>query len=106
MRRSPDLDREVEPRARHALAANGFGDAAITDTTSSALRPSDEPLEAARARQAVVLGEIIAAAIRAAGAIARRAYARYRQRRRARASYDALHQLGDRMLRDLGFDRS
>jgi uncharacterized protein YjiS (DUF1127 family) len=49
---------------------------------------------------------IIMAAIRAVGAIARRAHARHRQRQQARAVYDALRQLDDRTLRDLGFDRS
>jgi uncharacterized protein YjiS (DUF1127 family) len=52
------------------------------------------------------LGEIIVAAIQAAGAIARRAYARHRQRRQAMAGYDALRQLNDHTLRDLGFHRS
>jgi uncharacterized protein YjiS (DUF1127 family) len=42
----------------------------------------------------------------AVGAIARRAYARQRQRRQAAAIHDALHRLDDRALRDLGFDRS
>jgi uncharacterized protein YjiS (DUF1127 family) len=51
------------------------------------------------------LGEIVAAAIQATVAIARRAQARRRQRREARAIYDALYQLDDRTLRDLGFDR-
>jgi uncharacterized protein YjiS (DUF1127 family) len=42
----------------------------------------------------------------AVGAFARRAYARYRQRREASALRDTLRQLDDRMLHDLGFDRS
>ena len=42
----------------------------------------------------------------AVGAFARRAYAGYRQRREANALSDALRQLDDRLLRDLGFDRS
>ena len=90
----------------HALAANGFGDAATTETASSA-RPSSYQLhQAARAHRSFTLGEIIVAAIQAAGAIARRAHARHRQRRQARVAYDLLRQLDDRTLRDLGFDRS
>ncbi len=51
-------------------------------------------------------GEIIVAAIQAAGAIVRRALARYRQYRQERDTYDALRQLDDRTLRDLGLHRS
>jgi uncharacterized protein YjiS (DUF1127 family) len=61
---------------------------------------------AARAHRSFTLGEIIVAAIQAAGAIARRAHARHRQRRQAMATCDALRRLDDRTLRDLGFDRS
>ena len=50
--------------------------------------------------------EIIVAVIQEAAAIVRRAQARRRQRRQARDIYDALRQLDDRTLRDLGFDRS
>ena len=49
---------------------------------------------------------IIVAAIHAVGAIARRAHARHRQRHEAKVIYDTLWDLDDRMLRDLGFDRS
>jgi uncharacterized protein YjiS (DUF1127 family) len=51
-------------------------------------------------------GEIIIAAIRAAGAIARRARVRHQKRQRAWAIYDVLRRLDDRTLRDLGFERS
>jgi uncharacterized protein YjiS (DUF1127 family) len=97
---------EVEPWAQHALAANGFGDVATTDTVPSARPTSYELYHAARAHRSFTLGEIIIAAIQAAGAIARRAHARHQQRRQAMATYDALRQLDDRTLRDLGFDRS
>ena len=49
---------------------------------------------------------IVVAAIQAVGAIARRAHARHRQRQEAKVIYDTLWDLDDRMLRDLGFDRS
>jgi uncharacterized protein YjiS (DUF1127 family) len=97
---------DVEPRARHALAANGFGDVPTTDTASSEHPTSYELHHAARANRSLILGDVIVATIRAVGAIARRAHARHRQHRQARATYDALRQLDDRALRDLGFDRS
>jgi len=59
-----------------------------------------------RAHHSFTLGTIIIAVIQAAGAIARRAHARHRQRRQAMATHHALRQFDDRMLRDLGFDRS
>ena len=66
-------------------------------------RPATGPsraIELLRARGArhrsFALGGIVAAAIPAAGAIARRAQARHGQRRQAPAMYDALHQLDDR----------
>jgi uncharacterized protein YjiS (DUF1127 family) len=77
-----------------------FGDHAATAIFTTASH------RAARAHRSFTLGEIIAAAIQAAGAIARRTYTRYRQRRQARAIYEALHQLNDHTLRDLGLDRS
>jgi uncharacterized protein YjiS (DUF1127 family) len=97
---------EIERRAQHARAANGLGDVATIDTPGSARPTSSEPHQAAHAHRSFTLGEIIVAAIQAAGAIARRAHARHRQRRQARAIYDALRELDDRTLHDLGFDRS
>ena len=68
-------------------------------------------VQSARAcNDAFTLGESIVEAIRAIGAIvgaaASRALARYRQRQQAKASYEALSELDDRTLRDLGLDRS
>jgi uncharacterized protein YjiS (DUF1127 family) len=97
---------DAEPWAQHALAANGFGDVATTNTASSARLTSYEMHHAARAHRSFTLGEIIVAVIQAAGAIARRAHARHRQRRQAWDLYDALQQLDDHTLRDLGFERS
>jgi uncharacterized protein YjiS (DUF1127 family) len=97
---------KVEPRAQHSLAGNGFGDVATTNTASSAWPMSYQLLQAARAHRSYILGQAIAAAIQTTVAIARRALARHRQRRQARVAYDALRQLDDRTLRDLGFDRS
>ena len=77
-----------------------FGDhaAAAIFTTAS--------YHAARAHRSFTLGDIIVAAIQAAGEIARRVHARYRQRRQASTIYEALRQLDDYTLRDLGFDRT
>ena len=97
---------DAEPWAQHALAANGFGDVATTDTESSARPTSDQVYQAARALRSLTLGKLIVAAIQAVGAIARRAHARHRQRRQAWDLYDGLQQLDDRTLRDLGFHRS
>jgi len=76
---------EVERWARHAHAANGFGDAAVTDGASSitdsapqAPLASYELYHAARAHRSFTLGEIVVAMIRALGAVARRAVARDR----------------------------
>ncbi len=73
---------------------------------SSARPTSYELYHAARAYRSFAVGEIVIAMIGAIGALARRAYARHRQRRKARDTYDALRNLDDHMLRDLGFDRS
>lgn len=103
---NPASDAEdIESRAQYARAANGLGD--LDTTPAIAARPASYELhQAMRTRRSFTLGEAIVAAIRAAGVIARRAYARYRQRRQAGAFYDALRQLDDHTLRDLGFDRS
>ena len=97
---------EVERQAQHARAANGLGDVAIFDTPASARPTSSEPHQAARDHRSFTLGEIIVVVLQATGAIARRAHARHRQRRQARAVYDALRGLDDHTLHDLGFDRS
>jgi uncharacterized protein YjiS (DUF1127 family) len=96
---------EVERWAQHARAANGLGDVATLDTPATARQTSYEAHQAASAHRSFTLGEIIVVVLQAAGAIARRAYARHKQRRQARAIYDALRQLDDRTLHDLGFER-
>jgi uncharacterized protein YjiS (DUF1127 family) len=95
-----------EPWALHASAANGFGHVATNDSTSSVRPTSYEVHCAGRAYRSFILGEIIVAAIRTVAATARRAYARLLQRRRSRAIYDALRELDDRTLHDIGFERS
>ena len=101
----------AEAWARHALAANGFGDGAGVGagaiTGASSARPTSYELyHAARAHCSFTLGEIIVALMQALAAFARQALARYAQHQRARSIYNALRQLDDHTLRDLGFDRS
>lgn len=60
----------------------------------------------ASALPSFTFGEIVAAAIDAVRAFAQRAQARRLRHRQARDVYDALRELDDRALRDLGFDRS
>ena len=101
-----DADVDAEPWTQHALVSNGFGDLAITATADSAKSTSYELYHTARAHRAFVLGGTISAVVRAAVTMVRRVYARYEQRWHAGTIYDALSQLDDRTLRDLGFDRS
>jgi uncharacterized protein YjiS (DUF1127 family) len=95
--------------ARHARAANGFGEAMTAPVAGlvALARPASYPLyQAGRAHRSTYVGRFVVAAMRAVVAYARRAYARHVQRRDARLVYDALRRLDDRTLRDLGFDRS
>jgi uncharacterized protein YjiS (DUF1127 family) len=107
-REHPAIDEDdIEAWARHARGLNGLGgDAEAGAPAASALLSAYELHRAARIERAFTLAEIIAEMVWAVGAFARRAYARYRQRREASALRDTLRQLDDRMLRDLGFDRS
>ena len=103
----PAVSRDhAEQWGRRAFSPHAFGDVATTDTASSARPTSYEMYHAARVHRSLILGRIIPAAIQAVRAIARRALARHRQRRQATLIHDALHQLDDHALRDLGFDRS
>jgi uncharacterized protein YjiS (DUF1127 family) len=91
---------EIDAWARHALAANGFGDAAID------ARPSSVALHrAARAHRSYLLGSLIGAAFAATAKAGRHALKLYRRRRDAQATREALQRLDDRALRDLGFTR-
>ena len=86
---------------RPMLAMHGFGDAA------GAARLSTYEIDrTARAHRALLLGELAVATIRAVAAFARRARARRERHRQAAAIREALGQLDDRALHDLGFDRS
>jgi len=101
MRRPIDAD----GWARHASGANGFGDVTLYAVFApyAANRPAH--LEA-RARRAQAIGQAVARGTRAVGRLLREAYAAWQARRAAREVYESLSQLDDRMLHDLGIDRS
>jgi uncharacterized protein YjiS (DUF1127 family) len=73
---------------------------------ASPLPTGYELQQAAGAARTQFMREVFIAVVHAVRAFAHRAYSRYRQRREAEAIYDALRQLDDRTLKDLGFDRS
>jgi uncharacterized protein YjiS (DUF1127 family) len=60
----------------------------------------------ARTRRARLLARVLMRAMRAVSAFMALAYRSHRQRAEARATYDALRMLDDRMLHDIGFERS
>ena len=95
-----DERHELERWWMQAAAASGFGEADVEPISTYELH------QAARAHRAGLVGNVAAAAVRAAVAFVRRAYDRYRQHREASAVGAALRELDDRTLHDLGFDRS
>jgi uncharacterized protein YjiS (DUF1127 family) len=95
--------REVHAYATHALAANGFGGAAVAGI--------EQRLKSARARpRAQVRLNGLAAVLDpirgAVGDLVRSVVAWWKRRREASATYAALAELDARTLHDLGFDRS
>ena len=69
--------KQIEVWTQHALATNAMGDRA-TSGTASFRRPTSYQLHlAARANRSLALGGVIVAAIRALGAIVRRARAHF-----------------------------
>src|SRR4030095_12020410 len=92
--------------ALRALAANGFGDAAIERTGAYAQPPAVQLHAAARTQRARAIGEAVAGAARAAGSTLRQLIADYRRHRDERETHRALAGLDARALRDIGLDRS
>jgi uncharacterized protein YjiS (DUF1127 family) len=74
-------------------------------STDSLTLAGCEMFRAARVHRARRVGESIAAAIAAVGAFACRAHQRYQQHRERAAVYNALRELDDGTLRDLGIHR-
>jgi uncharacterized protein YjiS (DUF1127 family) len=99
----PPLGEEAWPW--HVVAAIAPANASKAADATSVPPLSMELYHEARLRQAAFLGDVIAWAIRAAGAGIRKALADYRRYRRSRATYEALRSLDDRTLHDLGFAR-
>jgi uncharacterized protein YjiS (DUF1127 family) len=100
------MRRPIDPDgwARHAAAANGLG-GGVLDAFGA--RATNYPAhEAARTERARLLGDALGAALGALREFVRDVRTRYRRRREAHEVYDALRQLDDRTLHDLGFDRS
>jgi uncharacterized protein YjiS (DUF1127 family) len=89
--------------ARHAQAANGFGDAILFDAHLGATPGHVAEHDVVRPRRWT---QAIASALRALAAAARARATKRRQRRLARETFLVLNGLDGRALRDLGFDRS
>src|ERR1044072_7070962 len=92
--------REVAAYARHALAANGFGDAAID------VGPPQAPFRVPSRRAPRRWPPIVEAILTGVGSLFRPVVAWWRRRQQASATCLALQSLDARALRDLGFDRS
>jgi uncharacterized protein YjiS (DUF1127 family) len=97
---------------REAVAGNAApwrspSDAVSTgDTIPSDWSSSYALYMAARSQRALVLGELAAVEVQAVAEAAHALVQRYRRMRRAAAAREALRQLDDRTLHDLGIDRS
>jgi uncharacterized protein YjiS (DUF1127 family) len=89
--------------ARHAQAANGFGDAIVLDAPLGSTPGHAANGDAIRPRRWT---HAIATALSALAAAVRARATERRQRRLARETFLVLNGLDGRALRDLGFDRS
>ncbi|HTS20984.1 MAG TPA: DUF1127 domain-containing protein [Casimicrobiaceae bacterium] len=100
------------PAKRDAPALGGSGvpgsarDTSPADATPSEWPTSHELYLSARRHQAFVLGELLSTLVRRIGAAVRALGKRYERQRRAAAAREALRELDDRTLHDLGIDRS
>jgi len=103
-----DLDRlaVLTEAARYGVITSGHPSRERAEPTDSPLPVSYRAYHAARRHRGFVIGRSVAAAVRSLARIARWARERYRQRQQARLTYDALRELDDRTLHDLGLDRS
>ena len=95
-----------EALALRALAANGFGDAAIERSGAYAHFAAVPLHAAARTQRARAIGAAIAGAARALASTLRQLLADYRRHRDERETHRALAWLDARALRDIGLDRS
>lgn len=99
----PGLGEEAWPW--HMVPPIRSEDGDTSEAAASAWPLSQELYQDAQRRRAGLLGDLIASAIRAVLAAVLGTHRRYRQFRDERATYEALHRLDDRSLRDLGFAR-
>ena len=97
---------DTEGWARHAGGANGFGEIAGMPHLFTAVPERETVVALAHAERTRQMGDMLLGALAAPARLARRALVRYRQYRDARQMYEALRQLDDRALHDLGLDRS
>jgi len=99
---APTLGEEARP---WHMVPPTRSDVDATEAAYAAWPSSHDLYREARLRRAALLDDVMTAALRSVGAALHKAYARYRQLKAERATYEALHQLDDRSLRDLGFVR-
>jgi len=93
---------DTDPWARHAGASNGFADIGAAYDFFTTPADGHAPLR----ERLLLIGTRLQAAARAARAWLRAANERRQRRSEARAMYEALRGLDDRMLHDLGVSRS
>ena len=96
----------LEAVAGNTAPWRASGDVSAVETIPSDWSSAYALYMAARANRAFVLGEFAAIAVEAVADVARALVQRYREMRRAAVVREALHQLDDRTLHDLGIDRS
>jgi hypothetical protein len=94
---------EIGTYAMHALAANGFGDAAIGPSEQHNRKDTVELDRCARADRSRRFAQMLEATLRVVGELVRRMVDRSKRRRLAKATYRALSGLDANALRDLGF---
>jgi len=92
---------ELDLWARRALAANGFGDAAVeTPAAAASVNGFDAGVPAERSAS---LWQVCVAIGEAAGSALQRLVTRWREYRALRQTYNALAELDERTLKDIGF---
>src|SRR5215471_17496803 len=102
----------IDAWARHAAAANGFGDLPAPSARAANAAPRDgrwsgyDWYRSARAARSHALGEALERVAFVCAALVRRLYGRYRRNRQRAAQERTLAGLDDRTLRDMGFHRS
>ena len=93
------------PPRWEVLFQAGEGYVASPDEPMFGWATSYELFQAARVRRAAVMVAFLHAAMEAVRESTRRAWEGYRRRQQSRSIYNALGELDDRTLRDLGFHR-